>query len=474
MFFATVIAENCWSQVANPEITKRSVVHLETDDGTCNGILLNNTNEDGKALILTAGHCLTDENRFLSVIFGRDYVLNDTKYRNVEWRSTDLTLQQLSRDLDYALFEVTGVIPEYILPYYAGWEVINDLPISSYGIHSPGIEKVFIEDLNRPKRATFNGITEFGGTPVNNGTLNIIRWEIGFTTEGSSGSPLFNQSSLVTGILSGGASSEANPTNDFYSRFDLIYQDGISDWLNPTNENRSSIAGMDFQQKANNLFKNVNYQISNEISEITDTDFIAEIFQNEGSSIVKGIYLTLNEIIPTDLFTISILSDGVIVYENSVFSGSLNEFSENFIPINEIVEVGPEYTIQIQHNRSLKFPVTISEKGTINLNENQLSNRSLLIGVLSEGMQKVSEPISLNEELIYPNPSTQNFYIQQGNSSQISDIKLFTPKGNEVVINTTEDYLNRVVIDMTGHQKGLYILQYRLEKQVITEKLLLI
>lgn len=464
----------CRSQIPAPDVTKRSVVHIETDDGTCNGILLNNTNDDARALILTAGHCISDDNRFLSVVVGRDLVVEESNLKSVAWRSSELITLQSSRDLDYRLLELSEPIPEYILPYYAGWDVRTILPISSYGIHSPEVEKIFIEDLNKPKRATFRGITEFGGTPVNNGTLNIVRWEIGFTAAGSSGSPLFNQSSRVMGILSGGASSEANPTNDFYGRFDLIFEAGVKEWLDPISQTELFLDGKDFLKEENNIFKKTNYKNSDKLSESTDIELVSESFRNQNTKKIKGVYLTLNEVNPTDLITISVISDGILVHEQVVFSGLLDEFSENYIPFDEIAEVNGNYAIQIKHNQSLEFPTVISKNSTIILGSREINERSLLIGTLNEGKLEMQPSQEIEFGMVYPNPSTQNFYLDQNGLEKISNIKIYTSEGEHIVPNIVEDYLNRLLIDMTGYQKGLYFLQYQLGERVSIEKILLI
>ncbi|MEL7222472.1 MAG: trypsin-like peptidase domain-containing protein [Bacteroidota bacterium] len=202
-------------QTTTLEEAKRSMVHLLADDSNCNGVLLNNTLLDGRVLVLTAGHCVTENNRFLSATFGRDILLENTSFQAASWTTTNISVLRLSRDLDYMLLQINESIPNYILPYYAGWNIAGDLPLSTFSIHSPEIEKRFNEDLDRPTFATFDAITTFGGTPVKDATYNIGDWEQGFTQAGSSGAPLFNQWSQMVGILSGGSSSEENPVTIF-------------------------------------------------------------------------------------------------------------------------------------------------------------------------------------------------------------------------------------------------------------------
>ncbi|MEL6560154.1 MAG: trypsin-like serine protease [Bacteroidota bacterium] len=473
VFIMTLLAfDYCQSQIASPEVTRKSVVHLTTDDGTCNGVLLNNSNNDGIRYILSAGHCISESNRFLEVVVGRDVVINGSNLRSTSWQSSALESLQLSRDLDYVLLRLNEPIPEHLTPYFAGWNANASVPVSSYGIHSPGIEKIFIEDLDRPQLATFDGINEFGGTPVANGTLNILRWDQGFTEAGSSGSPLFNNDSRLVGLLSGGASTATNPSNDFYTRFDLIFEE-IKSWISP-GQTDLFIDGLDFQLVTNSTFKKHNYQLSDPISGSTDNGTVSENFSGNNPASIKGIYLTVNAVDPTDLVSISVLEGGNVVYEQTIFSGTLNEFSENYIPLSETVDVTGNYSIAVSHNQSLNFPLTTSLNSTVVIGNATMENSSLLMSTLNEGVadQISEETTTINP--VYPNPSTQNFYLEGGDIDKVSNIRIFTSKGDEIAVTTFKDYQNRLLIDMSGNQKGLYYMQYQLDNRVILAKLVLL
>lgn len=56
---------------------------------TCSGVLINNTQDHGRPLILTAAHCIEREEDLNSivVIFGKRKLLKDQPYAGLEWSS---------------------------------------------------------------------------------------------------------------------------------------------------------------------------------------------------------------------------------------------------------------------------------------------------------------------------------------------------------------------------------------------------
>lgn len=469
---ALLAYDYCQCQIISPDITRNSVVHIVTDEDTCNGVLLNNADNNGIQYILSAGHCISESNRFLEIVIGRDVVLNGSNLKSTSWQSSALEPLLLSRDLDYVLLRLTEPIPEHLTPYFAGWNAKTVLPVSSYSIHSPETEKIFIEDLDRPQFATFNGINEFGGNPVTNGTLNILRWEQGFTEAGSSGSPLFDNNSRLIGILSGGASTASNPSNDFYTRYDLIFEE-IKNWISP-GQTDLFLDGLDVQLTESSTFKRKNHQKNNLISGSTDNSTVSENFAVNNTSSLKGVFITVNEVNPTDLVSIAVLEGDNVIYEQTIFSGTLSEFSENYIPFSELVQVGGNYAITVSHNQSLNFPLATSPNSSVVVGNVAMENSSLLISTLNEGIMDQKPEATATINPVYPNPSTQNFYLEGGDIDNISNIRIFTSKGDEVAVTTFRDYRNRLLIDMSGSQKGLYYLQYQLENQVVLVKLVLL
>jgi hypothetical protein len=110
---------------------------------TCSGVLINNSQDQGRPLILTASHCLESEEDLNSavVILGRRKIIRDQPYAGVEWSSKKgVTLVSSSRELDFALLELKSRIPDHISPVYLGWNREFTQPTSVSCIHSPDFD----------------------------------------------------------------------------------------------------------------------------------------------------------------------------------------------------------------------------------------------------------------------------------------------------------------------------------------------
>ena len=472
LFIAYLQTPVLFGQISSREEAKRSMVHLLVDDSNCNGVLLNNTQLDGRALVLTAGHCVTDNNRFISATFGRDILLDQTTIQSASWTTTNISVLELSRDLDYMLLEINDDIPDYVLPYYAGWNSGAGLPLYTYSIHSPDIAKRFNEDLDRPTFATFDVITTFGGTPVKDATFNIGDWETGFTQAGSSGAPLFNQWSQMVGILSGGSSTAENPVNDFYSRWDLIYEDGVRQYVNPAGRTSNVLRGLDFYRERSSLFKQVNYDGASEVVGNTGESMLSERFESSGFRVLAGVFITLEEVVPTDLMQIRVVQGSTIVYEQELFTGALQEFEENYVSFDNAIEVNNGFTIELSHNNSLTIPLIQQTGSHVVVGSSNRSDTSLGIGVLLRGLPDALEDSS-ELSVLYPNPSTSNFFVNRGDLVDISSVEAYTINGVKLRPRVTLDFDNRLIIDMSDYQKGVYFISYQVMDEVIRSTVIL-
>jgi hypothetical protein len=149
---------------------------------------------------------------------------------------------------DTALLQLVGAPPAGA--YKAGW-LIDRQPVSGTSlssIHHPassGAYNTLARRSNGSISSFFNGLI-----PSGNGIAGVIdssrvdfpqyviSWTSGITEPGSSGSALFRNPDSATpqvvGQLYGGATTCAAPNNpSVYGRFDLGYEDGMIDWLNP-------------------------------------------------------------------------------------------------------------------------------------------------------------------------------------------------------------------------------------------------
>ena len=188
----------------------------------CTGVLVNNTEEDGKPFLLTATHCL---NKDYSAIFLADRKYNivagsivaffnynsplcDSDIRGplqMTMASADSVL--ISEKHDISLLKLKESPPVEYQPYYLGWNANTNASSQTpfHGLHHPngGIKKVAIDEdrLN---------IRSFGTNPPYNLEPNahweVGIWNTGVTERGSSGSPLLDREKRVVGTLTGGES----------------------------------------------------------------------------------------------------------------------------------------------------------------------------------------------------------------------------------------------------------------------------
>jgi lysyl endopeptidase len=192
---------------------------LVSTQSLCSGVLVNNTQQDERPLILTANHCGVDGSS----------VKNTTVYFNVQKNicggSADgpvnmniMGKSALSSNAtsDYSLFELQSKPPKSFDVYYAGVDARDVAPQSGSGIHHPGGDDKKISFYSTP------GVKRSASIA---GSGNVNAWEIVWsnaaTEQGSSGSGLWNQDRRVVGVLSGGNSSCSNLSGtDYYGRLE--------------------------------------------------------------------------------------------------------------------------------------------------------------------------------------------------------------------------------------------------------------
>lgn len=227
---------------------KYSVCKITYNGSLCSGVLVNNTNQDGKAYLLTANHCIDNFVDASSAIFYFNYESptceNQDGTEDQSISGSTLIASPPFKTLDFTLLELSvDPLPEY-KPYYAGWSADIQNPTSTTSIHHP------FGDVKKISKS-FDGATISNyGDGYNEFThWWIDAWDSGTTEDGSSGSPLFNQDGLIIGDLSGGDANCTFNFNDYYQQFsssweyfsDSTYQ--LKCWLDPTNSGVISLEG---------------------------------------------------------------------------------------------------------------------------------------------------------------------------------------------------------------------------------------
>jgi hypothetical protein len=243
-----------WEQ--HKDHNKKSVaLILNNGNDWCTGALINNTNNDQKAYLLTANHCTDSQNpanwafRF-GWISPNPVCAATTASTNgpTNMSISGATIKANNANSDVALLELTGTIPPAWDRVWAGWDRTDVAPSFVVGIHHPSgdIMKISRDDTGVIKSPNGNPTAQtWEITSAGNG------WEIGVTEPGSSGSPLFDDNGRIIGQLYGGGAAcsgtDDNGSLDYYGRFGISWDAGgtaatqLKDWLDPTGTNVSTL-----------------------------------------------------------------------------------------------------------------------------------------------------------------------------------------------------------------------------------------
>ena len=202
------------------------------------GTLINNSRQDGEALVLTAAHCLNNSYACRDLDYVRQSAEQSVFYFNYfsptgdplingieEQTLAGAELVAYNEEHDMCLLRITGVrpdvpqgqcaIPPSYRPYLAGWNAERDFPVPVIGIHHP---KASVRRYNRADEKPPLESYDMASVPVRwvNSHLHIKKWDVGTTAGGSSGSGLFDKNHHLIGALTGGSSYCGTPYNDYY------------------------------------------------------------------------------------------------------------------------------------------------------------------------------------------------------------------------------------------------------------------
>ncbi|MBN2481616.1 MAG: T9SS type A sorting domain-containing protein [Bacteroidales bacterium] len=232
---------NCYDDPGYQRL-KYSVVRIVYDGGErCTGALINNTSDNGRNFVITAAHCINRESIANTSVFCFDYEspFCDGPDGNSSMSISGSTIRAKGDRLDFVLLELLEPVPFYYHPYYAGWDVTDNQPLSGVTIHHPqgDVKKIALE--NHPlTTATFS--SEY----VENSHWLVHHWESGTTEAGSSGGPFFDQNGRIVGTLTGGQAQCSNPVNDYFQKM-ISGWDFLSFWLDPAMRLYGFIDGYD-------------------------------------------------------------------------------------------------------------------------------------------------------------------------------------------------------------------------------------
>jgi len=357
----------------------RSVASISTG-GTrfCTGFLVNNVNNDGAPLFMTANHCRVSAPSLVAFWNfnnktcrapgssesggpgdGPTNIVNMGAIHLASNAPSDMTILMLDDPVNPAANA-----------FFAGWdaraEVTTDTVICVH--HPRGDEKRISFSFQDTYRAGY-----FGAPDPDADHLEVPFWDIGTTEGGSSGSPLFDRFKRVRGQLHGGRASCTQPNEfDSYGYFHTSWEGGgtpssrLRDWLDPCGSGTMTIDGFDSAQFPKILTTASNCLTACTITE-TNVPFTLGTDYPTGTTLEistssPGITPTLSTTTATGGETVSLLIPGDVgnavgVYEITVTATSANfsdditftvTLTENIaptpaqsFPINGATEVNP-------------------------------------------------------------------------------------------------------------------------------------
>ncbi len=261
---------NC-EEGADWQMEKQSVVRFYTATQYCTGVMLNNTAYDGDPLLLTAQHCIFNENSAAEAIFVFSYESPSCygEDGSVAMSRSGSELLSTGDSIDFSLVRLSQIPPDEFNVFYAGWDLTNTPSGPSTAIHHPeGDVKKISFDYESPEATIDKSqIPPQFWDLLSDSFWLIKQWDEGSTEPGSSGSPLFTPNSQVIGVLNFGSArcgdsigydeetdrviyDKQNNVDDYYTRLDVAwdYDDdaarSLEPWLDPTGSGLRSIEGL--------------------------------------------------------------------------------------------------------------------------------------------------------------------------------------------------------------------------------------
>ena len=221
----------------------------------CSGAMVNNVRMDKTPYVLSADHCVAADDQTYKFYFN---------YQTSECGGTTGTSSRVANGgvivarsntsntysaSDFLLLKITGNLGISYRDsiFFAGWDRSGAYN-AGVGIHHPGGDwkKIsFVKSLTAPSSGSYAN------------RFYVVSWMTnpnkGVTEQGSSGSPLFNNSSLIIGTLTGGSSFCYNPSGtDIYGRLSYHWLNNnasadnrkLQPWLDPDNTGTTVLQGM--------------------------------------------------------------------------------------------------------------------------------------------------------------------------------------------------------------------------------------
>ena len=364
--------------------------------GLCSGALINNTLNNCTPYVISADHCFSGGDISVNGLNQSIFYFN---YRSVACNNsvpintysvTGCTKKANSGgegnvgDPDFFLVELNSY-PDFN-PFFSGWNRSNIPATSGVSIHHPSGDIMKISTYT-------NTLSSASGLGFGND--NTTHWRVfwsetpnghGVTEGGSSGSPIFNQNGLLTGVLTGGSSfCTATNQSDIYGKiwhaWDQVGNSNnqqLKPWLDPANTNAVTLNGIYCNQSAT----------------------VTAAFTSSETNVCLNSYVTFSSI-----------SSGEVTDYSWEFPGGTPSFASGLGPHN------------ITYNSPGIYDVTLSVTGTDNSDQYTINDHIKVAANLVEldflpdcyGQETSWELQNANGQVVY---SVANGYYPGGNTAQ--------------------------------------------------------
>jgi hypothetical protein len=488
----------------------------------CTGTLINNTAGDQTPYIITAAHCIENNEFAEESVFTFNYESPYCAPLDGDPANTisGSQLKAISDSLDFALVELSLVPPPEFRPYYAGWDRRMVYPDSTVSIHHPqGDIKKMAYDSDSPVYSNFAN----GYTP--SGFLKVLRWEGGVTENGSSGGPLFSPEKNLIGTLTGGLATCSNPVNDYFSRFDMAWEFRADSarqlryWLDPLRSGKETMNGKrfytdedlclaythleEFDEHRNVVLRNqgqfAGYWGGSNSEGITE---FSERFSLPGNVRLHGVTLGVgknrltagpaNQEIQINVYNGSELPVDLIHSESFPVTGMVPD-AMNFIQFSQSVEPADTFFVAFELKnmqpqdsfvvyQSLRSPENENffwfkkDGWWYNFKEANTDGASM-VNVFELVACNVSElvndtPLVTNprEAIIYPNPTRGIFTFEAGLEIDQVNIQVFNLIGQEVNAGLSGHLERKIQINLAGNNPDVYFVRLKTESGIISKK----
>lgn len=506
---------NCYEN-ANYQQLKHAVARIVYDGGErCTGTLVNNILEDGRDYLLTAKHCINDEQTANTAVF---YFAYESPYcdgpdGSSQFSVSGATIRAKANDLDFVLLELLEPIPFYYHPYYAGWTNTGDPPESGIAIHHPrgDVKKIAIEEHSLSS-ATFS--TEF---KANTHWL-VSHWEAGTTEVGSSGAAFFDQNNRIAGTLTGGQAECGNSVNDYFQKISSCW-DFLSFWLDPLQIVPDEINGYDPYGKFWATGDTISNIREDEILEVNNeglqwgslsghnSDYVtqfAEQFVLEGSRALFGLLLHVadNKVASASShLTVRVWEGGEVpgrlLTEREILLADLSADATHMIQLDSIVTVSDTFFIgyqiyydqpmdtfslwmagnrvPVQHNTAYVYngvqwvSLTTFTSGAVS------SSFDIKPVLFDAGQIPDGEDDTGNFARVYPNPATNEVWIEflEITTEQVQ-LELFDARGQLESRQVFPPYQTLIRLNAEHVTAGVYFLRIMAGNEAVTVKLIIL